>query len=485
MLLHLNSNNSLEMVNEQFDDSFRNESQLSFNHLIVEPLVDDKVILIDSFRDNVCVTTTKTYDRLIQNPKHLESGYQKYFAKYFSRTNNWLEEQKLSYSTEIFENKKNFTNYIICPTYDCNMRCTYCYQQHSKTLDRNPITDQNLQRIFDYIQNNLREKEQLDSDHHGIVELFGGEPFQKSNYNLVNNVLKFARDNHCAVAATSNGMDLHLFWKLFIQYRGYIKLIGVTLDGGPSIHNRRRLSVERKDSYTLIVENINILLKIGINVIISINVDNQNFDSLEEFFDIAKKNGWSNNDKVKLEIGRVDDRFMESKYKKMNSEAELIKKLIELNNKYPFPKNIKFAFLKSSEKLAKKLGFAFNQNEAGRSDFHYCWNTSPIDDIQYIDHQLDVFRCTYTVGKKEFKIGNLDSLEKIEEVKNDIFKHSYFNIDKCQNCSIGGYCSGGCYVSRQVNFEQSCSKEKENFKFLMKYVVAPIMQERFVSWTKS
>lgn len=139
--------------------------------------------------------------------------------------------------------------------------------------------------------------------------------------------------------------------------------------------------------------------------------------------------------------------------------------------KYKFPSNIKLAFLKTAVQLAKRFGWTFNQNEIGRVRFHYCWVTSCAARVEYLDSNLDVYRCTCTTGKGRYKLGNLKG-----EGTFNLHPFSSFNSldqDDCWNCPIGGYCGGGCYISRNIDKARFCREERRNFNYLMEHLVIP------------
>ena len=41
----------------------------------------------------------------------------------------------------------------------------------------------------------------------------------------------------------------------------------------------------------------------------------------------------------------------------------------------------------------------------------------------------------------------------------------------CENCPIGGYCSGGCALSAMSDFERQCAEELDNFDYLVSHTL--------------
>lgn len=107
-------------------------------------------------------------------------------------------------------------------------------------------------------------------------------------------------------------------------------------------------------------------------------------------------------------------------------------------------------------------------------NFHYCWATSPGDSVIYIDSQLNVYRCTYTVGREQYKVGNLSDPN---ISLGSWYEHNAFQSE-CWACPIGGYCAGGCFVSSMNDKERQCREEKENVTYFVEKIVIPEINKK-------
>ena len=442
----------------------------SFSHLLFYKFSPSYWLVIDTFNNQIALVCNQTklevFDKCNEDNKYFN-----YYAKLFYRNKKTFELQHDEYLQ--FRRKERLNFYIICPTFDCNSRCIYCYQQYDKSLDRKSISNENLDFILSCIEKNIVEIRSIRKDEKIAIGLFGGEPFMKCNKECIEKIMHFARENQVPVLPTSNLQEVDDFIDIFFKYRGYFERICTTIDGDKEYHNSRRCSLITEDPFKKVVDNINLLISLRINVTVTINIDSTNKGMLKGFLEVAKDNSWIDNDNVTLEIGRVDDRCYTGTSDDIMLEAELLEYLYNFNKINKFPKNIKLAFIKTSLNLAQRFNFAFNQKEPGRGNFHYCWSSTPCDDVQYIDKDGNIYRCTYTVGKSNFIIGNIFE----ENINRDIFKRSSF-IEQCWNCPIGGFCGGGCSVSCYVNKERFCKEEKRNFDYLINNLVIPIIQER-------
>ena len=90
------------------------------------------------------------------------------------------------------------------------------------------------------------------------------------------------------------------------------------------------------------------------------------------------------------------------------------------------------------------------------------------DIIFYVDNDLWTYRYTYTVGHRDdaiFKF-NLENLLDYHPINRD-----YSASELCENCPIGGYCSGGCALSAMSDFERQCAEALDNFDYLVSHTL--------------
>ncbi|OGR90851.1 MAG: hypothetical protein A2V88_17965 [Elusimicrobia bacterium RBG_16_66_12] len=356
-----------------------------------------------------------------------------------------------------------------CPTYSCNLRCTYCFQQTDPLLDKRVISKENLAKFLAYVDAQVLQARASDPKRAVVLQLFGGEPFTLATKPVISEIFDYCRSRKIHVAATTNGTGIGDFLDILLPYHGYIAKVGITIDGVGRFHDSRRKRLDGQGTFDKIVQNVNILIRAGIKVMTSLTLDRSSIAQANAFFDFARTQGWIDNPCVELSVARVDDRKFETGYAAVMSESELLKEMLDLNARARLPGNVRFAFLKTSFDLAKRFRCAFNQNEVGRERFRYCWASSRINDIVYVDSALDVYRCTYTPGDKKFKAGSLDGGFSLSAWHS----HGTWGREECGDCPIGGYCAGGCKLSTQADFKRNCADEKRNFENLIENVIGP------------
>jgi len=351
-------------------------------------------------------------------------------------------------------------SFILAPSYKCNMSCVYCYQQSDKTLSKTQITMEKYEAFKKFFLDNKGDFETYD------LQLFGGEPLLIENKDIVLDMFKLAKEHHTKLSFTTNGLTLPEYMKTLIVYRKFVGVVATTIDGLTDSHLERRFStIQDVNSQLKMKETIKILLDVGIEILVSINIDKKNIMELEGVIRELQAEGFFDYKNFKFDVGRVDDRLFETGYPEILDEVEIVKALNQIDD---LPKNVKAAFIKSGYNLLKKVGLDYGQNE-NRGKHQYCWSVNSKDKVFYVDNDLDVFRCTYTVGRKDFKIGKVG--EAIDD--HEWFNHGGYQYDACLKCEIGGYCSGGCRLSYLTDKERQCEWEKASFNKLMSQVILP------------
>ena len=180
------------------------------------------------------------------------------------------EYKKLEYleNKYYYQSEKFFLT--IYTTNACNFRCTYCTQAHVvKELE-----DDVQKKIVEIIEGLSKKKKQLH------ITWFGGEPIlqYKKIYELMEVADGICEKNGCKLSSNivTNGYlltdeMLDHFSKL------HIESMQITVDGGPEIHDKRRVLAGGKGTYEQVVTNVNKALSYGIKVVLRINVDEETF----------------------------------------------------------------------------------------------------------------------------------------------------------------------------------------------------------------
>jgi len=231
---------------------------------------------------------------------------------------------------EFNENKIRFNGQIyninILTTLDCNFRCVYCYETHKDIV----MDDATAVKIVKYIEN-------IDPMPRVLrVTWFGGEPLLEFNriVALTEQIKSICTKNGIKYLShiTTNGYLLtdEIMKKLSELSIGKAQ---ITLDGIEEYHNRKRPLANGQGTYKVVKENIIRLLDIDKNIIVAlrINIDDGNFEHVEELLDIIPED----------KRNRVQ--FMASNLFQEKNKLDLFniyKKAIEKGYEYGYNKNL-------------------------------------------------------------------------------------------------------------------------------------------------
>jgi uncharacterized protein len=188
-------------------------------------------------------------------------------------------------------------SYIFMPTYDCNLRCSYCYQDHMRSdcsfshllrSMKRPMVD----RIFAALPG-LEERHGLGSaPRRRNIGFFGGEPLLAAHRPLIEYVMgKAFESGEADFWAVTNGTEIDAYRELLGP--GGIARLQITLDGPPAEHDRRRIHADGSGSYEQIAANITLALERGAEVSVRMNVDQGNIDHLPALADEIVARGWN------------------------------------------------------------------------------------------------------------------------------------------------------------------------------------------------
>ncbi|HEU5130648.1 MAG TPA: hypothetical protein VFT26_01050, partial [Pyrinomonadaceae bacterium] len=145
--------------------------------------------------------------------------------------------------------------FVIVPTYICNLRCAYCFQDHEMHAGRGEfasvLSEEQVDQIFAIIDEfsqpgaiaralglgSAEAKNSSTPRGKRAVGLFGGEPLSTSTRETVERILGMARARGRAVWAITNGLDLAHYADLLGPEK--IEDLQITLDGLAHSHDTR------------------------------------------------------------------------------------------------------------------------------------------------------------------------------------------------------------------------------------------------------
>lgn len=243
----------------------------------------------------------------------------------------------------IFEKEHAYPNFLIIPTYDCNLSCPYCFEKKYDICNYNYENNLWIDKVFENIDNIVRDYKKNNEQYYNSknieVTLMGGEPLLERNKSIISVIVQKIKDRGFSYDVVSNGVCIDEYMDIFLNYKP--KYIQITLDGTKEYHDKRRVFKSGKGTFNRIIHNIQQLSKYKINVTIRLNLDIDNIDNLEEFIRYIE-DFYKNNNYVYPYIYPVQDGGC-SYNKNIGNELDYIKKVNYIRKKMKIEK-FKFMF---------------------------------------------------------------------------------------------------------------------------------------------
>ncbi|MDD3427680.1 MAG: SPASM domain-containing protein [Caldisericia bacterium] len=363
----------------------------------------------------------------------------------FLLNQNFDELSFLRYLSNSSRYSSKAISLTILPTLRCNFKCIYCYEDHPNQT----MTPDVEEKLVEIIQKRLES-----GSSSLFIEWYGGEPLLCLDIveRLSKRFIAFSKKYNIPFSAgmVTNGYLLNRKVINLLKELN-IKRFQITLDGPPNVHNeRRKLYSNGRKTFDKILENISLASEESIAVVLRINADKTNFNTLDELLNIL--NDYKFNEKnvspylgfVKATTTACRDRieycFSEEEFAMNN--ADFIRKLFDYGFKnYSFPS----------------------------PSYHLCGAVT--DGVYAISPNGDLFKCWETVSIPEERVGNiLDNKPRSEDQINLLKWMTYdpFKINKCKKCNIFPICFGGCpsasvkHISGKIFRDVSCNTYKHN-----------------------
>lgn len=393
-----------------------------FNSVI--SLVGDKSVIYNSLQDKFIIfnstlisltakvdelekTNLIFYQRLVENKFIVDDSLDEYAS---------AKERIL---TCILDSTKY--TLIINPTLNCNFKCWYCYETKTKSkLDTDTID-----KIYMAISNILHNRELT----HFELSFFGGEPLMY--FDVIRKLMNYTSteckrlDKVFSVGVTTNASLIND--NMVAEFSKYSKTcrFQITLDGDRELHDKVRYYAKDKGSYDVIMNNISLLVKNGIFVVVRLNFTQDNINVMRFVIDDLN-NTIDNKNKIRISLQRI---WQDRDNKDLNEEIDT---LIEYCSTKGF-----------------KAGTPVLDGLAGS-----CYADKMNQSL--INFNGDVYKCTAIDFMTTPRDGVLGNNGEIVWENNSLNQriNERFNNKSCQLCRIFPICNGGCSQKAMTNLNK-------------------------------
>ena len=358
------------------------------------------------------------------------------------------EEELLSKLAGLLHENSKKPSYIIMPTYNCNLRCSYCFQDHMRT-DRSfshllksmslEMADKIID-VMDQIEKSKGWKE--GSPPRRNVGFFGGEPLLKKNYEIVNHFVTRLRElGDVSFNAVTNGTELQHYSQILKPT--FIDYLQITLDGPPAEHDKRRIYPNGKGSFDLIADNISMALANEVRISLRMNIDRNNVKTLPELAEEFKKHGWHKSKyfgayaaPIHAGNGKTDSAATFDSYE-LDSEVKELKRA--------FPDSMALIG-KPEDTLTEHARSIFSKKGGPSLKSTFC---GAHNEMYIFDAFGDIYACWEVTGDKKVRIGHIKDQGDIA-LADELYKmwrsRNVTTNPICKQCKYALHCGGGCAV---------------------------------------
>jgi uncharacterized protein len=190
----------------------------------------------------------------------------------------------------------------IAPTMQCNVKCSYCFQQN---LPRTRAMTTDIQRgIVEFVRRKAKGTEGM------VVQWFGGEPLMAYGVikTLTTEFQRICADSglHYRAEMMTNGL---LLTPEIIRALPTLSVnaLQIPLDGSPASYaERRQMSLQRAEAhYRFLVENMQSMVDGVGSITIRINVDKDNIQEARDVVQMFKRHGVTDQ-RIDFRLGFLD-----------------------------------------------------------------------------------------------------------------------------------------------------------------------------------
>lgn len=433
-----------------------------FNYFV--PTKDEDVFLLYNTLHGAVFVVDDEIKQLLESDKvdDIQDDILQEYKREKVVTADDLDEKEI---IKVRQDKSKFgnptTSVTLLTTYDCNLRCTYCYEGAGERLN-DTMDEDTAKRVVEYIERQVMENRSK----YLTILLYGGEPLlnYKTAKGMLSELQEWTHQNDIkfATAIVTNGTlltqkhlrDLSTF---------NVKYIQITLDGPKEIHNQRRIRRDRSGTYDRIMESITMVqeCKEVPNPLIRINIDSENTRTIPGLLDDLKEEGLNNS--------RIDLGILKNVTPACSSLTSCLSGS-EMSRVLPW-----------LWREALKRGFHFNLRP--RQAYVFC---GLMKDSNYtIDPNGVLFKCWDHVGIDEHRMGTIrdDAAVSLTPKYFEWMSRDALEISECRECILLPACGGGCaaisYAEKGTYKAPGCFRVKYIIEDQLKIYLETQYPERF------
>lgn len=314
---------------------------------------------------------------------------------------------------------------VIAPTYACNYRCPYCYEQ-----GHNAIKGVMDAPVIDAIADFVAERWAATGFAHLSVQWYGGDPsLALPQVEELSQLLIAFCDAHGIAYSAMMLTNCNLIDEdaIDLMVRCRIGEIFITVDGPEDIHNARRVAADGSNSFAKQLEAARLAIAAGINVRANMNADKVN---LPRYAELAAY--------LRDELGIALSTTMLCDYGHFFGTREFKKPAFDLFTHKEYAQVDHDAFVQRGFTAEEIRGML-------RPIGHFCGGQR--DAYFVIDVKGDVYLCDGVMGERDRIAFNLLEGYAEEDLHRIVFDAT--RDEKCAACELLPVCLGNCIWERR------------------------------------
>ena len=341
-------------------------------------------------------------------------------------------------------------NLELIMTYACNLACPYCFEILAKDHHES-MNSTAADILLTFID---RETQKENYKRKVNILFFGGEPmvnWSGCRYMLEQLSTYYSHITYAAQIITNGTILTDSMIEDMQNYN--ITKVDIPFDGAREDHNKRRIMHDGSGTYDIIMENAIRLIDAGINLVIKVNVDRNNYTHIQELFEDLTSRG----------LGKVPLGISQILYPKLTPTTgpDYCMRMEDLP-----------VIMPQIWSLAEKWGFGSSRKP--RKVSATCMNS---DFSSYvIDPLLDVYKCSEFIGLKEHTAGRItqDGIFEPNDFYYSMMARDPTYLEKCSSCVLLPVCSSSScaalsYGVSKDYFEPQCYIEKALFEEMLRW----------------
>jgi uncharacterized protein len=336
--------------------------------------------------------------------------------------------------------------FVVCPTYGCNLACAYCFEGTELPTRHEVMTGEQVSHLFSA----LGQLSAAVPGRQRQLVLFGGEPLLPSTEAVIGEILRRAGDAGLIVQIVTNGTHVVLFAPTLSRHRENIQGLQITLDGPRDIHDARRNRRGGQGSFDAVVQGVEQALEIGLEVNVRVNLDAHNLPSLPALVEFMEMRGWVGRAGFQCQLAPVTDHLGTSPYPHRLREDQLVEPVLALWRQRPeLRKTLDFHLFRVLNHLITVTSPDGRSRSLPR--FHYC--EADRGEVMTFGPDGLIYPCPETIGNAAHAVGVYSPRYRLWQRRLKSWQgRSVMALPECQGCNIATFCGGGCAYAATRKF---------------------------------